>query len=176
MFLERRKVDVSKVSGSAGRKGWKRLWLIALVGPMLACKSTGPVAPSESAKGPVECPAELLLPQPSITYTLTCDGFSPKAQRLKAGAEVTFKSECDKPVVISFSNPSTLFTSQAQSIVVTKGQEPAPEVVSDKGGCHQLCFGSSTCPPSDDVNSKTGSLDVYTSGGSEPEPTKSTSP
>jgi hypothetical protein len=165
MKMRRRKVDVSKRSRSAGVCR-KTLLLLAVVAcPGLACKSagaTGQPLSSEPGQASLECGAELLLPQGALTYSLSCEGFTPTLQKVYPNAQVTFVSECDDKVVISFSNPQTLFTSGAESIVLEHRGDQKVETVSDQGGCHKMCFGSTTCPP-DDLDSKTGSLDVYTS-------------
>jgi hypothetical protein len=100
----------------------------------------------------------------------------PEEQALIAGSQVTFVSECgEHEVYMSFSNPSTLFTSGAQIIRLRDKGERKSETISSQGGCHQLCFGTPTCP-SDDRESKTGSLDVYPSGGPGPGPSNAASP
>lgn len=169
MNPRRKDVAVSRIHGSREWSRWKLLSLAVLASSVLACKSTGTPGPSEPPKKSLECPAELLQPQPSLTYTLSCDGFTPKAQRLNAGAKVTFVSTCDSEVTVSFSDPDTLFDTRVASVTLKdKDAEPVVETVSDKGGCHEMCWGH-TCPPADDVDSKSGSLDVYTSGGQGPE-------
>jgi hypothetical protein len=99
---------------------------------------------------------------------VTCDGFSPEQQRVHSGARVTFVSECDRPVMISFSS-SELFNGLMS---ITLEDKNAQETVTagTVGACFMLCFDSPQCPPAEGRESKTGNLDVYTSGNPDPSP------
>jgi hypothetical protein len=171
MTLKRKDVIVSRIHGSTEWSRWKLLCLAVLASSVMACKSSGTPEPSKSAGITGQCLMVPLQPQPSLTYILTCDGFSPKDQRIIAGAQVTFLSECDGEVSMSFSNPSTLFTSGAQIILLKDKGDQQVETAGSQGGCHKMCFGTATCP-SEDETSKTGNLDVYTSGDPGATPTK----
>jgi len=178
MTIRRRSVTVSK--RSVRTEVCRKLrWVLAVAACAgMACKSAGSAGQppaAEPGRASLECPAALLSSQPTFTYTVSCTGFTPAAQKVHAHGQVSFVSECDDKVTLSFSNPKTLFTSGAELIVLEHRGEQKTETVSGDAGCHQTCFGSTVCPPPDDIDSKTGSLDVHTSTP-EPDPSKSQSP
>lgn len=145
----------------------KMAWALAVVACSgLACKSAERVGEPPVVglgRANLECPAQLLLPQPTLTYTLNCTGFDPEAQKIHAHGQVTFISNCDDKVFVTFSNPSTLFASGADQIVLEHRGDQKTETVQGNSDCHMMCFGTKECPPTDDMDSKTGSIDVHTS-------------
>ncbi|WP_434386322.1 hypothetical protein [Melittangium boletus] len=150
------------MSRSGSVLGWA-----LVVGAGLACRSTAPGGPAESTRERLECPARLMAPQTTLTYTLSCEGFAPKDQRLQSGAQVTFVSTCAHPVSLHVGGTGSPFTSGATTIVLKDPGATQVETVGPTGGCHSLCFGAAGCEE-DGRDSKTGSLDVHTSGGLEP--------
>ena len=157
---------MSKRSERGGAFRKTVLLLAVAAGTAVACKSTD-AAEKTTATAAEQCVASLMPPQESLTYTVTCDGFSPEQQRVTSGAHVTFKSECENTVEISFSDRS-LFGVPS----VTLGHRASATVTAGTvGGCFMLCFDSPQCPPPHGRESKTGNLDVYTSGN-EPDPKK----
>jgi hypothetical protein len=157
------KVVTSKGRGSTGVR-WKPWLLLAAVAcPGMACRSTAPAGQPASLEQTIpQCDAALLPPGDTITYTVSCDGFSPALGKVRPQGKLTFVSACDDEVIVSFSNPAGLFKSGAGAIVLKNRGEEKTETVEGAGGCHRVCFGSKTCSP-DGQDSKTGSLDVYTS-------------
>jgi hypothetical protein len=154
---------VSRIHGSTEWRHWKLLSLAVLASSAMACKSTGTPESPKPARGAEQCLTQPLQPQATLTYVVTCDGFTPEEQSITAGAAVTFVSECDREVSMSFTNPDTLFESGVPIIRLRERGDQHCEIAQDKGGCHQMCFGD-ICPPPDDRTSKTGNLDVYPGG------------
>jgi hypothetical protein len=151
----------------------KAVLLVAVAAcPGLACKSTGAIGQPRGSEG-TQCIAALMPPQESLTYTLSCDGFSPEQQRVVSGAHVTFVSACDTPVRITFSSPEMFGGLEAITLENRGARETA--IAGTVGGCYMLCFDSEKCPPEKGRESKTGNLDVYTSGN-EPDPKKASGP
>lgn len=167
---------MSKRCGSAGVR-WKPWLLLAAVACTgMACRSAAPAGqPAPLGQTVPACEAALLQPGDTIAYTVSCDGFAPELGRIRPQGQLTFVSACDDKVIVSFSNPKGLFKSGAEAIVLLHRGDEKTETVEGAGGCHRMCFGSMTCPPDGDVDSKTGSLDVYTSDPG-PDLTKSQQP
>jgi hypothetical protein len=172
--MRRNKVAMKR-SRSAGAR-WKPWLLLAAVAyPGMACRSAAPAGqPASLGQTSPACEAALLTPGDTISYTVSCEGFSPKLGRIRPQGKLTFVSACDDPVIVGFSNPKGLFKSGAEAIVLENRGDEKTETVEGAGGCHSVCFGSKTCSP-DGMDSKTGSLDVYTSDP-EPDLTKSQHP
>lgn len=158
---------ISKRRASVGVRWRPWLLLAAVACPGMACRSVAPAGqPASLGQTSPACEAMLLMPVDTITYTVSCDGFAPEFGRIRPLGQLTFVSACDDKVTVSFSNPKGLFKSGAEAIVLEHRGDEKTETVEGTGGCHSMCFGSKTCPP-DGMDSKTGSLDVYTS---DPEP------
>jgi hypothetical protein len=161
---------VSMWSGSGLRAG--RVLLGAALFAVTACKSAGSASgprASEAAEASTErCQGNLRSAQRRVRYQVGCDGLSTRMQCAYQGARVEFTSDCDQQVELYFSEPETLFTSKTASIVLKSKGDSRTETVGSDGGNHCVCVGDALCG-SDACfqfgrESKTGSLDVYTSG------------
>jgi hypothetical protein len=149
---------------------WKLLGAVLLV--VAACKSAGPSRESRAQEATEDvadrCLGNLRAAQQQVAYVVSCEGLSVKMKCAYQGARVEFVSDCDDPVTVSFSEPKTLFTSQNAQITLEKKGASATEMVGSQGGNHCVCVGSALCTDEDcfqfRMESKTGSLDVYTSG------------
>jgi hypothetical protein len=141
-------VAVRKTSGSVGVH-WRPWWvLLGVAWSAGACKSVGAAeqAASSEPTNPA-CEASLQEPQEFITYTVSCSGFEPQFDRVRPHGQLTFKSTCAAPVMITFSNPTGLFESGAEAIVLARLGDEKRETVASAGGCYRVCFDSKQCPP-----------------------------
>lgn len=143
---------------------WK--WVLAAVACSgLACTSASAVrkAPApQSLAAASDCSVGNQQLRMGAVYQVSCRGFEPENLYINAGGVISFRSTCDSNVVISFSDPDNLFESGTKIIELGPLSSSPPEQVKSNAGCHQVCFGSASCP-SEERDSKTGSLDVHTS-------------
>ncbi len=160
---------VSKWNGSGLRAG--RVLLGTALFAVAACKSAGhssELRASEAEASTQRCQGNLRSAQRQVSYLVGCDGLSTRMQCAFQGARVEFKSDCDKHVDIYFSEPETLFTSKKAHIGLKNKGDAQTETVGSDGGNHCVCVGEALCDSNACFQfgreSKTGSLDVYTSG------------
>ncbi|WNG44164.1 hypothetical protein F0U60_08640 [Archangium minus] len=104
-------------------------------------------------------------PKGNPTITLDCKSFTSGRQVCgKPDHTVTFKTTCAQSVTITFS-PQSPFTDNALSVTVPPGNDGTVKTLKSSGD-YVMTFSGDTGLPDE---SKTGSLDVATSGGGEDE-------
>ncbi|WNG33686.1 hypothetical protein F0U61_08620 [Archangium violaceum] len=140
----------------------------------MSCKSTGPRgAPAEEPSLEAD-PGSLKYqncangqsPNGKPIITLDCKSFTSNPQVCgKPGHQVTFKTTCDQSVTLTFS-PQSPFTDNALSVTVPPGDEGTVKTLITSSGDYEMTLSRDAGLPDE---SKTGSLDVATSGGGEDE-------
>jgi hypothetical protein len=161
-------VMTDKGGNGMKRGGW---WLVALLA-VVGCKTAATPEPEAArvaarAEDSEVCPGNGIAARQDLTLKVGCDGLKAGSVNSCAfmGATVIFKSVCDEgPVVVTWTDPMTLFTNDTSgTFTLEKAGDEWKGEVSTVAGPHVLCVNTRSCP-STDTESKTGTLDVFTTG------------
>ncbi|NBD12292.1 MULTISPECIES: hypothetical protein [Corallococcus] len=148
-----------------GARGW---WWVAGLLAVGGCKTAGTPAPEEANGGVNVCPTNNSIARENLTIQVGCEGLKTGSVNSCAfqQATVIFQSQCDRgPVKVQWTDPETLFTNDTSGLFILQNEgDTWKGEVGAQPGPHVLCVDTERCPPGGTIESKTGSLDVYTTG------------